>query len=111
MNLILILMNDPSDKEIAKLRNEPKEELRNEIRIGIINNKGIQWAISHLKDLKQDPKLTQFIKLMIDFVIIYVFGSLKMNDKLPRELRQINYNVPINGVDNKISTFIYMYRS
>ena len=89
VHILLSLIGDGSGKELAELRNEPSEEVRKELRLGIINHKGIQYAIKSLKELKVDRNTVPYITMVVNLIMIHVFGSLTANKKLPGNVRQL----------------------
>lgn len=86
MYILLSFVGDGSEKELAELRNEPSEEVRAALRLGVLRHKGIQWAVKILKELKITSM--QYVGMIVNLIMIYVCGSLA--DKLPTDVKQLS---------------------
>eukprot|EP01022_Parablepharisma_sp_SALTPOND_P004330 TRINITY_DN120104_c0_g1_i1.p1 TRINITY_DN120104_c0_g1~~TRINITY_DN120104_c0_g1_i1.p1 ORF type:complete len:1287 (+),score=154.13 TRINITY_DN120104_c0_g1_i1:6286-10146(+) len=94
--LMQSLIGDTSQKDLAELRQEISPDDRINLRSNLLKHGCIQWAIQHLKTIKETISKNEMLsygRMVLHLITVYVVGSLNANDKLPKELKHFTYKV------------------
>ena len=107
--LLQALIADESEEELAEIRQEPSFEERQEIRKSILKHKGVQWAINTLKDFKvKDRNKIGYMKMITNLISIYIIGSMSVNNKIPKEVKQYSFKLIKEYKKENKSPFEYL---